>query len=57
MSGWLCRFVAVLGFSYCPYQIDVMDNRIVSKCENFVSANQEIISAYDIFDLEKKVIM
>lgn len=54
-NEWLAsQICSRLGFSYCPYQIDVMDNRIVSKCENFVSANQEIISAYDIFDLEKK---
>ena len=38
-----------LNLDFCNYTIDIIDNKIVSKCEDFINENQEIITAYDIF--------
>ena len=43
-----------LNLDFCNYRIDIIDNKIVSKCEDFINENQEIITAYDIFNSEKK---
>lgn len=43
-----------LGFDHCNYDIDVIDNKLVSKCENFVKENQEIITANDVFFTRKQ---
>lgn len=44
----------VLNFYYCEYKISWLDNNIVSKCANFISSDEEIITAYDIFNSKKK---
>ncbi|MEG1701753.1 MAG: HipA domain-containing protein [Erysipelotrichaceae bacterium] len=55
INEWLASQICErLGFKYCPYEIDIMDDKIISKCDNFVSSNEEIISAYDVFCSEKK---
>ena len=47
-----------LGFDYCNYIVDwytiKQDKVIVSKCENFINQNEEIISAYDVLHSSKK---
>ena len=44
-----------LGFSYCNYVIDWNDKtNLISKCENFINEDEEIISAYDVFNTEGK---
>lgn len=47
-----------LGFDYCNYNVDwytvKQDKVIVSKCENFINENEELISAYDVFQSAKK---
>lgn len=43
-----------LGFDYCNYTVDIIGNKIVSKCENFINENQEIITANDIFGTKKQ---
>ncbi len=55
-NEWLASQVCKrLGFSYCNYTIDFINNeKLVSKCENFVSSDEEIISAYDIYKSVKK---
>lgn len=55
-NEWLASQISKrLGFYYCNYWVEWSDKtRLVSKCENFVSENEEIISAYDIFKSEKK---
>ena len=55
INEWLASEICKrLNLYYCNYNIDVIANKIVSKCENFISKNEEIITAYDIFYSEKK---
>lgn len=55
INEWLASQICErLGYPYCPYTIDIMDDKLISKCDNFISSNEEIISAYDIFCSEKK---
>lgn len=43
-----------LGFYYCDYTVSWEPNiHLVSKCSNFITEDEEIISAYDIFNSEK----
>ena len=37
-----------LGFKHIPYTIDVIKNKIVSKCECFIDKDTELVSAYQI---------
>ena len=37
-----------LGFKHVPYTIDVVGEKIVSKCECFIDKNTELVSAYQI---------
>lgn len=55
-NEWLASQVCKrLRFPYCNYTIDFINNeKLVSKCENFVSSDEEIISAYDIYKSVKK---
>lgn len=58
-NEWLASQICKrLGFNYCNYIIDgyaiKKDKVIVSKCENFINENEEIISAYDVFQSLKK---
>ncbi len=50
INEWLVSQICKrLDLDYCSYSIDVVDKKLVSKCENFVNDNQEIITANDIF--------
>ena len=56
---WLASQICKrLGFDYCNYIVDwytiKQDKVIVSKCENFINQNEEIISAYDVLHSSKK---
>lgn len=55
LSSQICKR---LGFDHCNYIVDwytiKQDKAIVSKCENFINENEEIISAYDVFQSAKK---
>ena len=37
-----------LGFKHVPYTIDMIKNKIVSKCECFINKDTELVSAYQI---------
>ena len=37
-----------LGFKHIPYTIDVIKDKIVSKCECFINKDTELVSAYQI---------
>ena len=37
-----------LGFYHVPYTIDVINDKIVSKCECFINSSTELVSAYQI---------
>lgn len=43
-----------LNLFYCDYKIEWLDNSLVSKCTDFISEDEEIITAYDIFNSRKK---
>lgn len=44
-----------LGFDYCNYEVEWSDKtKLISKCNNFINENEELISAYDIYNSEKK---
>lgn len=50
INEWLASNICNrLGFKYCSYEIDVIDGKLVSKCKNFISSDEEIITAHDIF--------
>lgn len=58
-NEWLASQICKqLGFDYCNYIVDwytvKQDKVIVSKCENFINQNEEIISAHDVFQSSKK---
>lgn len=55
INEWLASTIGKrLGFDYCNYTVEISDNKIISKCENFVHENEEIITAKDIFSSEQK---
>lgn len=55
INEWLASEICLrLNFFHCKYSIDIVNDKIVSKCENFISKDEEIISANDIYYLEKK---
>ena len=55
INEWLAtQICSKLGFYYCDYSIDIINNRLVSKCKDFITENEEIITAYDIYNSEKK---
>ena len=55
INEWLAsRICERLEFYHCNYTIDIVGNKLVSKCEDFITSNEEIITAYDIFNSEKK---
>ena len=44
-----------LGFDYCNYEVEWSDKTtLISKCNDFINENEELISAYDIYNSEKK---
>lgn len=44
-----------LGFDYCNYEVEWSDKtKLISKCNDFINENEELISAYDIYNSEKK---
>lgn len=45
LASMICKR---LGFNHIPYIIDVIGDKIVSKCECFVDKNTELVSAYQI---------
>ena len=36
------------------HDIDIVNNKLVSKCEDFITSDKEIIVAYDILNSEKR---
>lgn len=55
-NEWLASQICKrLGFEYCNYEVDWSDKtKLVSKCNNFITEDEELISAYDIFVSKKK---
>lgn len=54
-NEWLASQISKkLNYEYCNYEVALYKDGLVSKCENFLNENEEIISAYDIFNSKKK---
>lgn len=51
LTSIICDY---LGFDYCNYEVDTLENKLVSKCEDFIDENTEYVTAYDILQTEKK---
>ena len=55
INEWLASEICSrLGFKHCKYEIDVVNDNLVSNCEDFINEDEEIISVYDIYFSEKK---
>ena len=55
INEWLVSQICErLKFDYCNYTVDKSDNKLISKCKNFINENEEIITAYEIFNSKKK---
>lgn len=51
MTSLICNR---LNISYCDYTLDIIDNELVCKCNNFLNKDEEIITAFDILGSEHK---
>ena len=52
LASQICRR---LGFDYCNYEVEWSDKtKLISKCNDFINESEELISAYDIYNSEKK---
>lgn len=55
LNEWLVSQICNrLEMDYCDYDIDVTDNKLVSKCKCFINENEEIITAYEIFNSKQQ---
>lgn len=55
INEWLASEICKrLNFYHCEYTIDIVNNKLVSKCNDFIDENKEIITAYDVLLSEKK---
>ena len=55
INEWLVSEICdKLNISHCKYYIDILYDKLISKCDDFINENQEIITAYDIFYSNKK---
>ena len=51
INEWLVSNICErLGFEYCNYNVELVDGKLVSKCTDFISSDEEIVTAYDIFN-------
>ncbi len=54
-NEWLASQICNrLEIDFCNYSVDVLENKLVSKCNDFISEDEEIITAYDILCSEKQ---
>lgn len=55
INEWLVSQICErLKIDYCNYTIDVVDDKLVSKCKDFINESEEIITAYEIFYSKQK---
>ena len=55
INEWLVSQICKrLNLDYCNYEVCVENNKLVSKCKNFITENEEIITAYEIFNSKQQ---
>lgn len=55
LNEWFAsKICEVLGIDHVSYQVDVQNNKLISKCEDFISSNEELIGAIEIYELNKQ---
>lgn len=55
INEWLASQICKrLNFDYCEYKIDVLDGKLVSKCNDFINSDEEIVVAYDVYNSKQK---
>ena len=55
INEWLVSQICKrLDLDYCNYEIGIENNKLVSKCKNFVTEDKEIITAYEVFNSIKQ---
>ncbi len=55
INEWLVSQICKrLDLDYCNYEIGIENNKLVSKCKNFLTENEEIITAYEVFNSKKQ---
>lgn len=53
INEWLAsRICKRLDLDYCNYTLDIIQEQLVSKCNNFLTKDEEIITASDIMNLD-----
>ena len=53
INEWLAsRICKRLDLDYCNYTLDILRGQLVSKCKNFLTKDEEIMSASDIMNLD-----
>ena len=53
INEWLASSICKrLDLDYCNYTLDILSRQLVSMCKNFLTKDEEIISASDIMDLD-----
>lgn len=54
---WLASEICKkLELYHCEYTVDIVNNKLVSKCNDFIDENKESVTAYDVFTSEKSLI-
>ncbi len=54
-NEWLASQICKrLGIDFCNYSVDVLEDKLISTCNDFISEDEEIITAYDVFCSEKQ---
>ena len=51
LASQVCRR---MGFDYVDYSLDVIGDKLVSKCENFIQDDEELITAFDVYYSKEK---
>ncbi len=55
INEWLATQICErLNIEHCSYQLDVMWDKVVCKCNDFCSDEEEIVYAIDIYNMKKK---
>ncbi len=55
INEWLVSQICKrLDLDYCNYEIGIENNKLVSKCKAFITENEEIITAHEVFNSKRQ---